>query len=111
MAEVVVVAGHQMHGVIAADEDIPDKIVPGGGHHLVVEGHHQHLVDAVEAADQPPAVLRRVDERTGLAVMTSLGGRSKVNTAGSHPGRQPSSAVRRSGRRGPDGLRRRSPGQ
>ena len=67
MAEVVVVARYQMDSVIPLHQDFRDKIVPGGGPHLVVKGDHENLTDAIQAADQVLPVLRRVDEGAGNA--------------------------------------------
>ncbi len=52
MTEVVVVARHQMDGVVPAHQNVGDEVVPRGGHHLVVKGDHQHLPDAKEPLDQ-----------------------------------------------------------
>ena len=62
MAEAVVMTGHQMDGVIPLDENFRYEILPGGSHHLLVEGHHDDLIDAVETFGQPGPVLRGVDE-------------------------------------------------
>ena len=67
VAEMVVVACHQMDGVVAAHQNVRDKFVPGSGHHLPVEGDHDDLLNAVQPAHQLPPVLRRVDEGTGDA--------------------------------------------
>ena len=65
MSEPVVMSRHQMDGVVASHQDADDVVVPGGGHHLLVKGDHQHVADAVQPADQVPPVLRGVDQRTG----------------------------------------------
>ena len=65
VAEAVVVARHKMNGVPAAHQQLRDKILPAGGHHLPVKGGHDDVLDAVQPADQVPAVVRGVDERAG----------------------------------------------
>lgn len=77
MAEVVVVSGHQMDGMIAANQNVGNEVIPGGGHHLMVKGNHNHLPDAEKAADQIPPVLGGVDQRAGLAGDDFLGGAVK----------------------------------
>ena len=67
VAEVVVVPRHQMDRVVAAHQDPDDKVIPGRGHHLVVKGDHQHVLDAVQPPHQVPPVLRGVDEGAGDA--------------------------------------------
>ena len=67
VAEVVVVARHQMDGVIPLYQNFRDKIVPSGGPHLVVKGDHEDLLDAVQPPHQVPPVLGGVDEGTGDA--------------------------------------------
>ena len=73
MAEVVVVPGHQMDGMVAANQNVGDEVIPGGGHHLVVERNHDDLPDAEEAANQIPPVLGRIDQRAGLSGDDFLG--------------------------------------
>ena len=67
MAEVVVVARHQVDGVVALHQNFRDEILPAGGPHLVVEGNHDDVPDAVEAAHQVGPVLRGIDEGAGNA--------------------------------------------
>ena len=62
MAEAVVVACHQMDGMISLHQNFRDEILPRGGHHFAVEGNHDHIVDAVQVLSQPGPILRGVDE-------------------------------------------------
>ena len=76
VAEVVVVACHQVDGVIPLYQDLRDEILPGGGHHLLVKGDHDDVVDAVKVLCQPGPVLRGVDEghrRAGDYLLGGLG--------------------------------------
>ena len=62
MAEPVIVSRHQMHSMIALHQNLRDKILPRGRHHLMVKGDHDDLVDAVEIFGEPRPVLRGVDQ-------------------------------------------------
>ena len=62
VAEVVIMARHQVHRAIGTDQQIVDEILPGHGHHGVVKGGDDHLTDAVQPLHQVPAVVGGVDQ-------------------------------------------------
>ena len=62
VAEVVVVARHQMHGPMALYQQLRDKILPQHGHHGLVKGGQDHLLNAIDAPGQIGPILRGVDE-------------------------------------------------
>ena len=84
MAEVVVVSCHQVDGVIPLYQDLGDKVLPGGGHHLLVKGDHQHLLNPEEPAQQIRPVLGRIDEGAGDAGDHLLGDAVKGEDRGDH---------------------------
>ena len=62
VAEVIVVACHQVHRAIGTDQQIVDEILPGHGHHGPVKGGDDHLADAVKPLHQVPAVVGGIDQ-------------------------------------------------
>ena len=62
VAEVVIMARHQVDGPVGPHQQAIDKLLPGHGHHGVVKGGNDDLTDAVQPLHQIPTVLRRVDE-------------------------------------------------
>ena len=62
VAEVVIMARHQVDGPVGPHQQAIDKLLPGHGHHGVVKGGNDDLADAVKPLHQIPAVVGGVDQ-------------------------------------------------
>ena len=85
VAEVVVVARHQMHGPVALYQQLRDKILPRHGHHGLVKGGQDHLLNAIDAPGQISPILRGVDEGHGASGDHLLRGTVEGKDGGDRP--------------------------